>query len=182
MPLNRNRRTLLTVAAVGTGVSLSGLGVGYWTRDPDPERHSIAATLTQLKDLVGQPIVSETAWSPGKVFSHCAQSVRYSMEGFPSSKSSLFQNTLGAAAFGVFSHLGKMRHDLEEPIPGASEISDDIGTDLGLAQLIGALERFRGYRQELQPHFAFGELNWEEFELAHVFHINNHFEKLKIDV
>lgn len=176
-----SRRTWITVGAASAGVGALGLGLGYWTRDPDPSRHSIDATLAQLKALSGKTVESDTSWLPGKVFSHCAQSVNFSMDGFPSMKSSAFQNTLGSAAFGVFSHIGKMRHDLEEPIPGAPDLAADISTEQGLAELISALERFQAYRDALKPHFAFGALSWDEFELAHVFHINNHFEKLKLN-
>ncbi len=70
-----------------------------------------------------------------------------------------------------------MTHDLVEPIPGAPV----LGTGdklLAFSRLLDALNDFKRYKGPLQPHFAYGELNHQEYTLAHVMHINNHLEEL----
>ena len=106
---------------------------------------------------------------------HCAQSIEYSMLGFPESKSALFQRTVGTAAFGVFSMRGRMSHDLSEPIPGAAELSNDVAADLALQRLRSAIEKFRVSQTPLKPHFAYGKLSRKDYELAHAMHLANHF-------
>ena len=61
---------------------------------------------------------------------------------------------------------------------GAPEIPAEISTQQGFDELVQALERFQMTKEALKPHFAFGQLSWDEFELAHVFHVDNHFEKI----
>src|SRR5689334_3419236 len=63
------------------------------------------------------------AWPLGAVLEHLAQSVEMSMDGFPQSKSALFQKTAGQAAFGVFRWRGRMSHGLADPIPGAPALN-----------------------------------------------------------
>lgn len=71
-----------------------------------------------------------------------------------------------------------MSHDLEAPIPGATEIR--IGTDWkkSLSILRETILKFQTYDGELKPHFAYGSLSKEEYDLAHAMHIANHFSFL----
>lgn len=43
-----------------------------------------------------------------------------------------------------------------------------------------ALMEFQGYQGKLEPHFSYGQLSKEKFTIAHVIHVNNHLEELKI--
>lgn len=65
-------------------------------------------------------------WNWPQTLVHCAQSIEYSLTGFPQMKSAVFQRTIGAAAFSVFSWRGRMTHDLAEPIPGAPELDPKV--------------------------------------------------------
>jgi hypothetical protein len=60
-----------------------------------------------------------TAWSCTQTLILGAQSKEFSINGFPQAKSPIFQRTIGAVAFSVFSWRRRMTHDLAEPIPGA---------------------------------------------------------------
>jgi hypothetical protein len=118
-------------------------------------------------------------WKLGKILSHCAQSIEYSMVGFPDNKSKLFQWTLGSVAFMVFSVRGRMSHGLSEPIPGAEPISDETKIEDGIIRLTNAIDRFQSTKsKDLKPHFAYGNLDKADYDAAHTFHINNHFEEL----
>ena len=45
-----------------------------------------------------QALPPATAWSWAQTLTHCAQSIEYSMAGFPAAKPRLFQLSVGAAA------------------------------------------------------------------------------------
>ncbi|MFK7849224.1 MAG: DUF1569 domain-containing protein [Rhodothermales bacterium] len=109
---------------------------------------------------------------------HCAQSIEFSMTGFPEPKSALFQKTVGSAAFGIFSMRGRMSHDLSEPIPGASTLSPEITAEQALQRLRNAIDRFVASQSALKPHFAYGKLTRTEYELAHAMHLANHFSAI----
>ncbi|AOP35350.1 hypothetical protein A0128_16780 [Leptospira tipperaryensis] len=113
-------------------------------------------------------------WDAGKIFLHCAQSIEYSIQGYPENKSAFFQNTIGKLVFLKFSFSKKMSHDLEAPIPGAAEIKTDTDWKQSLAILKETILKFQVYGGELKPHFAYGHLSKEEYDQAHAMHIANH--------
>ncbi|MBM9548713.1 DUF1569 domain-containing protein [Leptospira sp. 201903074] len=120
-------------------------------------------------------------WSPGKVFAHCAQSIEYSLNGYPEMKSSLFRGSVGKVAFSIFAFKNKMNHGLEEPIPGAEDISNTTELKMGIQRLIQAIDDFsKAKESSLRPHFAYGELTKEEYDVAHSLHIKNHMERVLI--
>lgn len=130
----------------------------------------------RLEGLDLSAIESTGDWGLGRMFSHLAQGVDFSMHGYPVQKSKLFQATVGTLAFKVFSAKGKMSHGLNEPIPG--EVVREISTEDGLARLWTSLEAFRDFDGGLQPHFAYGGLNKAQFGKAHLLHIENHLEEV----
>lgn len=73
----------------------------------------------------------------------------------------------------VFSSLGKMKHNLADPIPGAPSLeTSDTGS--ALDRLITALQSFHDFSGELRPHFAYGALSKAEYAAAHLMHIRDH--------
>ena len=76
--------------------------------------------LDRLKQAVALDAAANWTWS--KTLLHCAQSIDYSMSGYPAPKSALFQRTAGAAAFSFFRSRGRMSHNLIEAIPGAAAL------------------------------------------------------------
>ena len=117
---------------------------------------------------------ADVGWNWAQTLEHCAQSIEYSMTGFPVMKPVLFQRTVGAAAFAVFSWRGRMSHDLAEPIPGAPAIDPAGGDAHALARLQAAVAAFTAWSGPLQPHFAYGPLGKAAYERAHALHIANH--------
>ena len=118
------------------------------------------------------------AWPLSAVLDHCAQSVEMSMDGFPQSKSALFQGTAGKAAFGVFRWRGRMSHGLAEPIPGAPGLASGADWHPSAQRLRNAIERFHAHQGPLKPHFAYGALSKADFALAHRMHIVNHQDEI----
>ncbi|BCL95161.1 DUF1569 domain-containing protein [Ralstonia pseudosolanacearum] len=125
---------------------------------------------------------SNSGWSHrwGAMLVHLAQSIEYSMHGFPESKSALFQKTVGAIAFAFFNARGRMSHDLNAPIPGAPDIDPTTPAEVAITRLRTAMASFQSWSAPLQPHFAYGTLSKEEYERAHVMHIAEHFQALGI--
>jgi hypothetical protein len=120
------------------------------------------------------------AWPLVAVLEHLAQSIEMSLDGFPQPKSALFQNTVGAAAFAVFGWAGKMRHGLDEPIPGAPALTTQGDWNPAAQRLRQAIARFDAHTGPLQAHFAYGKLSKTAFAQAHVFHIANHQDEIAV--
>jgi len=81
-------------------------------------------------------------------------------------------------AFSVFSSMGKMIHDLGDPIPGAPPLVSDIDIKFTLDRLKEALLEFRSFEDTPAAHFAYGELSKREYEIAHVMHLYNHLQEI----
>lgn len=174
------RRQMIQYLALGG--TLAGVGGGYlWLNaDHDHSSLSIPVTLEKLQALASGSFEKSGAWNASQVFNHCAQSVEFSMTGFPQSKSALFQHTAGPLAFSVFSARGAMSHNLHEVIPGAPELVAASDVELALDRLTKSLRGFEAYNGALKPHFAFGLLNKPDYAVAHVLHINNHLQEFKV--
>ena len=128
-----------------------------------------------------QPLAPATAWSWSQTLEHCAQSIEFSLQGFPAPKSALFQNTLGAAAFNVFALRGRMSHNLAEPIPGAPALDASTpDASAALARLRKAVQDFAAHAGPLQPHFAYGALSRAQYEQAHAMHLANHLSAFDV--
>lgn len=123
---------------------------------------------------------SATPWSWPQTLTHCAQSIEYSLTGFPVPKSALFQNTAGTLAFQFFYWRGRMSHDLAEPIPGAPALDTSNDASLALARLQTAIADFQKRTTTLQPHFAYGALNKPAYEHAHAMHLANHLSAFEV--
>lgn len=132
----------------------------------------------RLDTLDLSAIQSTGDWDLGRTFSHLAQGVEFSMSGYPEEKPKLFQMTAGKLAFAVFRIRGRMSHGLDEPIPG--EVIGDVSADAGLQRLWTSLEHFREFDGPLRPHFAFGALGKDLFAQAHLMHIENHLEEVRV--
>lgn len=144
------RRTIL--AAIGVGVA--GLGAGGFLILPRGTRPlTITAARDALAPLRGRPIRHSGGWTPAQVFDHLAQSIEFSMRGFPQAKSALFQSTVGALAFRAFEARGAMKHSLTEPIPGAPALASG-NPNAAFDRLTRALDDFEGFPGPLRPHFA----------------------------
>jgi len=114
-----------------------------------------------------------------QTFIHCAQSIEFSVQGFPEPKPAWFQHTAGALAFRVFSMRGQMSHNLAEGIPGAPIPDSDATAEQALARLTAAVELFTAADVVLKPHFAYGMLGREQYHRAHAMHLANHFSSIE---
>ncbi|MFP6850274.1 MAG: DUF1569 domain-containing protein [Pseudomonas sp.] len=172
------RRTVLKGAALG-GVAV--IGAGFWALPSGvaPGALTLSSAQQVLADLAARELVSLKGWSPVEVFNHCAQSIEYSISGYPKLKPTWFRSSVGPLAFSVFAARGAMRHPLDEAIPGAAALSQPATQALALARLQQAFADFAAYQGELQPHFAYGALSHADYAQAHVLHLYNHLSLIR---
>lgn len=179
--MDPSRRSFI-VSSAAASVAVAGTAGCAQASDSDRQLSfgSLAAAEEELARLVqAKALVSNATWNWAQTLAHCAQSIEYSLTGFPQEKPALFQRTLGAAAIGVFTWRGRMTHDLAEPIPGAPRIAAATDPAQALERLRGAIRRFRETSEPLRPHFAYGALDKSAYEVAHAMHLANHFSAFR---
>jgi hypothetical protein len=173
------RRQFLKVGVASAAIGLGGASVMWLNQGKDTKLLNLNALLSILNKMSLLPpeqlaSLSTGQWNTAQVFSHCAQSVEFSMTGFPQHKSAVFKHTVGTLAFAVFATKGAMSHSLSESIPAAPILDEHVDVNVALNRLIQSLGDFQQYEGELKPHFAYGPLTKSEYELAHVLHFYNH--------
>ncbi|MFK7875115.1 MAG: DUF1569 domain-containing protein, partial [Paracoccaceae bacterium] len=94
---------------------------------------ALSIAFSRLEALDLQHIESTGDWELGRIFSHLAQGVEFSVHGYPQPKPKLFQATVGKLAFTVFDKRNRMSHALNQPIPG--ENIAPLTADQGLQRL-----------------------------------------------
>jgi hypothetical protein len=169
-----SRRALI----VGGVAAAAGVGAGAFVASGTRRFADLAAARQAVGALVQRPVRATGAWSLPQVLVHLAQSVEYSLEGFPQSRSALFQATAGAAAFALFDARGQMHHGLHEPIPGAPALPAEASLPDAVARLLAAFDRFEAHAGALQPHFAYGALDKAAYTRAHLMHLGDHWSEL----
>ena len=139
---------------------------------------SVAAALKTLEQLKTQAPRMTGAWDMAHVLHHAAQSIEFSIGGFPEPKPAWFRATLGSYAFALFKARGQMSHNLAEPIPGAPEIAQGQPLATAVEHAIAALQAFDQHGGVLAPHFAYGALDKADYSRAHLMHLANHWAEL----
>ena len=171
-----SRRSIIKYLALG-GIIVGAGGSRHWlSRARDNKDLAINLTLERLSKLDLNAVESTGSWEVARTFDHLAQSVEFSMIGFPVMKPKVFRSTVGPLAFSVFQARGRMTHGLDEEIPGEVITLENTSSE-AYARLIDALESFDAHDGPLKPHFAYGALDRDQYAIAHIMHINNHLEE-----
>lgn len=175
------RRQFITLGLIGAAAGVTGASVLWLSEGNDPHLlnfNSLKAKLNLMLTLPTEQLtsLSRGEWNSAQVFSHCAQSIEFSMSGFPQHKSAVFKHSLGALAFAAFATKGAMTHNLSEAIPAAPALDPNVDVKQALTRLLNSVTDFEQYQGPLAPHFAYGELNKADYELAHVLHFYNHLD------
>ncbi|MEL7004228.1 MAG: DUF1569 domain-containing protein [Bacteroidota bacterium] len=176
------RRNFLKIAAPVVALPV----VGTWAFDHHFSSHNGAKRSLAFTSLDGAiqelnkikssaDFTLESGWSLYQNLIHCAQSIEFSMDGFPEMKSELFQNTIGSLVFNHFEKQGYMRHNRAEAIPGAPDITKEGNLDKAFDRVEQAVIKFDQFSGALKPHFAYGQLSKSEYEEAHCMHLADHF-------
>jgi hypothetical protein len=125
------------------------------------------------------PQVRGNAWNLAQVLQHLAQSIEYSLSGYPQPKPAWFRASVGAAAFATFDSVGGMTHDRSEAIPGAPALQAELSLRDAVQRLLDAMAAFQAHTGPLQPHFAYGALSHAQYQRAHLMHLAHHWEQFQ---
>ncbi|WP_414830424.1 DUF1569 domain-containing protein [Alteromonas sp. H39] len=170
-----NRRRFLITG--GAGLAFAGIGTLTWTYIPGSARPLTTDAAMQTLSVLAENVVGINGeWNLPQVLVHCAQSIEYSLSGYPEHRSDTFKQTAGALAFTAFAAKGRMHHSLNEKIPGAPEIDVTTRLQPAIARLASAFATFEQHTGELHEHFAYGKLTKADYEIAHVMHFYNHLD------
>ncbi len=115
-----------------------------------------------------------TAWSLPQTLVHCAQSIEYSIAGFPRARSRIFQIVFGHAIKRRFLRRGVMFHNRAAVLPGAPAIPPSVTRAEAFERLKRAVADFQAYDGALAPHFAYGPTTKAEYEALHAMHLADH--------
>ena len=172
-----NRRQFIVGSSVA-GLAIVGSAATWLNIDAYDKPLTVQFALKHLDALMQKRPTTSGEWALTAIFEHLAQSVEYSMTGYPEHKPRWFQQTLGKTAFSVFSAKREMSHTLNEAIPGAPPLSTSPNVDPALARFRQSLIAFQSYQGALAPHFAYGVLSKAQYEQAHIMHFNNHLQEI----
>lgn len=164
------RRAVLVATA---SVPLAGCG------HPEVKTFPTIASAVQAIESVAGGHFNDGRWNLSQLLQHAAQSVEYSIDGYPERMSGLFRATVGAAAFFVFDARGTMAHRLDEPIPGAPPLLAEAPLAASIRRAVDALRRFEAHSGALAPHFAYGALDKAQYTRAHLMHLANHWSEVR---
>jgi hypothetical protein len=139
---------------------------------------TIDSALKTLEQLRAAPPRMTGAWDLPHVLHHAAQSIEYSIGGFPQPKPVWFRGSVGSYAFALFNARGQMTHNLSEPIPGAPDIAQGQPLGPAIDHAIAALQAFERHGGALAPHFAYGALDKPAYTRAHLMHLANHWAEV----
>lgn len=170
----QRRHALVSLAVMASGAGLTACGAAAVRLFPD-----LAQARQTLTGLDLSRARTTQGWTLGQVMDHAAQSVEFSLAGFPSMKPAWFRASAGAAAWQVFDARGAMHHGLDEPIPGAPVLDPQRSPEAARQRLLAALARFEAHEGPLAPHFAYGALDKAQYTRAHLMHLANHWAEVK---
>lgn len=174
------RRVAIAGAAIAAaGAATNACGDSGVPLLRDMKLSTLDAAIAELQKLkASREVQLGGDWSVRKVMLHCAQSIDFSIDGYPQMKSGFFRATIGKIAKGKFLGDGQMSHNLNDPIPGAAAIDNAGELAPAIDTLIAAIRRFQAHSGALQPHFAYGEATKGEYEQLHAMHIANHLSAM----
>jgi hypothetical protein len=181
VPSPNNRRRFLQATALAGVVLASGGAAWLMTDDAPVEGFPDFAAVRAWLARVGSDhqATSLTPWPLPHVLEHLAQSIEFSLRGYPQARPAWFQHSAGALAFAVFAQRGRMQHGLTEPIPGAPALSAIALRDAS-HRLHAALQAFETHTGPLHPHFAYGALDKAAYARAHLLHVADHARQVRV--
>ncbi|MEH0541661.1 DUF1569 domain-containing protein [Streptomyces sp. B21-105] len=142
----------------------------------------LARLAERLHQNLGRPerelLAPGSPWNLSQTLQHCAQTVRYSVTGYPALKPALFRATAGALAKRVFLLRGAMKHSLAAEIVGAPPLDPELPVTEAAAGLTDAVALFTGHTTEHAPHPAYGRCTHDEFARLHAMHLAEHLPGL----
>ncbi|MFI7499223.1 DUF1569 domain-containing protein [Streptomyces sp. NPDC049687] len=145
------------------------------TRTPTAALTELTARLTERLDRAeGDLLAPGSSWNLSQTLQHCAQTVRYSVTGYPRLKPALFRASAGTAAKHVFLRRGATKHALDAELDGAPPLDPQLPAAEGAARLADAVALFSAHTGPHALHPAYGRCTHAEFERLHAMHLAEH--------
>ncbi len=171
--LKKAGSTVLLVTAGGSILSLIDCGGSPLARNL--RFSNLDEALAEIERIQKAASVSSNGiWSPSQVFAHLAQSIEYSISGYPENKPAMFRKTIGRVVLRKFLGAGQMSHGLADAIPGAPALDPNLPLADAAAKLKSSIAAFRAQQGELAIHFVYDAVTRTEYEQVHAMHIANH--------
>jgi hypothetical protein len=171
--LQRAGSTVLLVTAGGSILSLIDCGGSPLARNL--RFSNLDEALAEIEKIQKASSVSSNGvWNPSQVFAHLAQSIDYSISGYPENKPAFFRKTIGRIVLRKFLGAGQMSHGLADAIPGAPALDPGLSLTDAAARLKSSIAAFRAHQAELAIHFVYDAVTKAEYEQVHAMHIANH--------
>lgn len=166
------------IVVITTSITKDGIAEEKNTLDTKIRLTSLEEAKKELQKWENAKVESSTDWDFSQILNHAAQSIEYSMKGYPELRSPFFRYTVGKIAISVFLSRGFMSHGLNDPIPGAPELEKNTSLEQAFQRIYRAIDTFQKFEGELKPHLAYDTLAKEDYDKAHAMHIANHLSSL----
>lgn len=144
---------------------------------------SLAALVTFVETLesgVRQDGSGSALLSPRSTYTfsqtvqHAAQSIGYSMTGYPRLAPVSLRFTVGRSVKHLFLRRGAMRHNLSAPVAGAPELDPGM-PDLAAIELLRAtVSQLAAFDGALQPHPTYGRCTKDQVASLQTMHLREH--------
>src|SRR5689334_17438134 len=108
-------------------------------------------------------LAANSVWNLSQTLQHCAQTIGYSVTGYPKLKPRPYRATVGALAKRVFLLRGATRHSLGAEIDGAPPLDPTLSVAEAVTRVSDAVRRFSGYQANHPPHPAYGACTHQEY-------------------
>lgn len=122
--------------------------------------------------------VNTPNWDISEICQHCAQTINYSITGYPVMKAPFIRNTIGKIAYRKFKRQGFMSHSLTAHVPGGDQLEVELSPQNSIQKLLDTIETFQKYTGALKPHLLFGNLTKAEYDQYFAMHIADHLNEL----
>ena len=105
---------------------------------------------------------------------HAAQSIGYSMTGYPRLAPESLRATVGRAVKHLFLNRGAMRHNLSAPVSGAPELDKSMPDLDAIMLLRTTVDRLAAFNDALHPHPTYGRCTKEQVANLQTMHLIEH--------
>ncbi len=148
-----------------------------------PPLESLAGRLRDKTALSPMPDLraANSVWNLSQTVQHCAQTITYSVTGYPKLKPKPFRATVGVLAKRTFLRRGATKHSLGAEIVGAPPLDPALGVPEAVTRLTDAVQLFSSHRTSHAPHPAYGVCTHEEYAALHAMHLVEHLPGLTTD-
>jgi hypothetical protein len=119
-----------------------------------------------------------SVWNLSQTVQHCAQTVGYSVSGYPRLKPALVRAVIGPVVKKAFLRRGAMKHPLGAVIEGAPALDPALPVGEAMARLDEAVKVFTAHVGAHAPHPTYGRCTHEEFAALHALHLAEHLPGL----